>query len=159
MHVLVVLALAACVREEEEGAVSDDTCVEGLRWAGGEEGESTMFPGRDCIACHAREDEGPRFVAAGTVHPDWREPDDCFGVAGVLVELTDAQGATYTAKTNGAGNFRFETEEVALTMPYTARLLYEGRERVMMTPQSSGQCASCHTVSGANDAPGRIVAP
>ena len=29
----------------------------------------------------------------------------------------------------------------------------------MATPQSTGNCASCHTAKGANGAPGRIVAP
>jgi hypothetical protein len=36
---------------------------------------------------------------------------------------------------------------------------YMGRERAMVTMQTSGDCNSCHTQNGANAAPGRIVLP
>jgi hypothetical protein len=154
-----VLIVAGCA-EDDSGAVSaDDTCMSGLAWTGGDEESPRMHPGRDCIGCHAIEDEGPTFFAAGTVYPDWREPDECYGVEGITVELRGADGAVVTTVTNESGNFFFESPEVSLALPYTARLLHEGRERAMGTPQSSGACATCHTAAGAGNAPGRIVAP
>ncbi len=156
--VLALVFAAACVREEDQGnAITDDTCQTGLSWDGGDEESPLMHPGRDCIACHAVEDEGPAFLAAGTVYPDYREPDDCYGLDGITVELTGQDGAVLTAVTNAAGNFHFASQPLAV--PFTARVLYEGRERRMLTPQTASDCASCHSAAGSNGAPGRIVAP
>jgi hypothetical protein len=152
------VALVACQQAKSE-EVGTDVCKTGLMWAGGDSESPEMHPGRSCITCHAQEGEGPSFIAAGTVFPDYREADDCYGVEGITVELTDASGAVYTTVTNAAGNFFLESEEVSMVMPYTARLTFEGRERRMDAEQASGDCSSCHTQSGANQAPGRILAP
>jgi mono/diheme cytochrome c family protein len=124
----------------------------------GEEGY-TMRPGEACVSCHRREDEGPIFNIAGTVYPSAHEPDDCKGWPGVgaKVEITDANGATYSLDMNSSGNFTLRNG--AFVAPYTARVTYQGRTREMVTPQTSGDCNTCHTTAGAEDAPGRIMLP
>jgi hypothetical protein len=44
-------------------------------------------------------------------------------------------------------------------MPFRAKVVADGRERVMLMPQTNGDCNACHTESGKNGAPGRIVLP
>ena len=157
---LLFLMLAALGCEHEGGGdieeVDTDVCASGFMWAGGNEEDPRMHPGRDCIDCHTRSEEGPSFTLAGTVFPDWREADDCLGVAGVTVEITDATKGVYRTTTNAAGNFYLREP---LTAPYSARLLYEGRERRMLEMQTVGACNSCHTPTGDNGAPGRMLAP
>jgi Fe-S cluster biogenesis protein NfuA len=150
------LILAGCTGEEEEtGAVPSELCASGWRWAGGNEESPLMHPGGNCIGCHST-GEGPRFGIAGTVHAAFDEPDDCFGVPGVAVTVTDATGLELQLMTNDAGNF-FSGH--TLTMPIRARLAFDGRERTMTFTPQTGACASCHTATGANSAPGRIVVP
>jgi cytochrome c553 len=115
-----------------------------------------MHPGGDCIGCHAQSGEGPRYSVAGTVMGDLSDADDCYGVEGVTVRVTDANDVTHEVVSNAAGNF-FMTEHVPA--PYTVELDWEGGTSAMLTPQSVGSCASCHTAEGANAAPGRTVAP
>jgi hypothetical protein len=43
--------------------------------------------------------------------------------------------------------------------PFRAKVVYQGRERVMNTAQTNGNCNSCHTQNGTGSAPGRIVIP
>ncbi|HEY6881433.1 MAG TPA: hypothetical protein VI299_25585 [Polyangiales bacterium] len=133
------------------------TCSSNKRWTGGNRESPLMHPGGTCIDCHTN-DEGPRFSIAGTVYLTAHEPDDCNGsnASGVTLEITDANGKVHTLKPNGAGNFYLET---SIPKPYTAELLYEGRARAMATPQQNGDCNSCHTQDGAEDAPGRIMLP
>ena len=119
------------------------------------DGSPTMNPGQDCIACHAS-GEGPNYTIAGTVMGAYTDIDDCNGVADVTVTLTDADGVVTTLTTNAAGNF-YST--ATLAMPYTAELSLGGQTRAMSTPQSDGDCASCHTEVGANDSPGRVISP
>ena len=123
-----------------------------------------MHPGQACIDCHTRGvrgERGPRFTLAGTVFASGHEPNDCNGVngkaEGASVEITDANGRVTRINVNAAGNFYLE--QVPLASPYTARVSYQGRTRSMVTPQTSGDCNSCHTQSGANGAPGRIALP
>jgi len=130
-------------------------CSSGSTWSGGE-GSPEMHPGLACIACHAR-GEGPRFAVAGTVFPTAHEPDDCYGASSsVTVVITDSAGKVLDLTTNGAGNFSYRG---TLSLPYTAKVAVNGQERAMGTAQTTGDCNSCHTVTGANGAPGRIMAP
>jgi hypothetical protein len=115
-----------------------------------------MHPGRDCIGCHSSGGEGPRYTVAGTVNAAFDEPDDCLGVPGVSVSVTDANGQAVELTTNSAGNF---FTRASLVMPVQIRLAFEGRERLMTSLPPVGACASCHTQTGANAAPGRIVVP
>jgi mono/diheme cytochrome c family protein len=118
-----------------------------------------MHPGSDCIDCHTREGEGPRYLLAGTVYETLDAADDCFGLAGVTVEITDDAGMTWSLTTNDAGNFWIEPDEGPVTFPYRAKVIADGMEIVMATPQSEGACATCHTRTGANAAAGRIIGP
>jgi cytochrome c553 len=79
--------------------------------------------------------------------------------APAIVTITDANGAVVDLVTNEAGNFFLRAQDATLTMPIRARLAFDGGERAMATPQGTGACGSCHTQSGANGAPGRILAP
>jgi hypothetical protein len=117
-----------------------------------------MNPGTACIACHAS-GEGPLFVLAGTVYSSANEADNCGGAStGLTVVITDANGAVTNLTPNELGNFYLERATVAL--PFTAKVVNAaGMERAMAAAQMSGDCNSCHTQSGAQGAPGRIMAP
>lgn len=118
-------------------------------------GGGMMLPGRDCIDCHLS-GEGPNFEAAATVMPAYDEPNGCVGVDGVLVRITEASGDVIELQTNGAGNF-YTTKNIQT--PYTAEVELDGVILAMVSPQTETDCAVCHTESGANGAPGRIIAP
>ena len=122
------------------------------------DGSPSMNPGMACIQCHAS-DEGPRFSIAGTVYPTIAEPDLCNGApssSGAHVVITGADGRVLTLGLNGAGNFY---SEMQVTRPYHAKVVTAAGERAMTAEQTSGDCNSCHTPSGANNAPGRIMLP
>jgi hypothetical protein len=133
-------------------------CLTGMKWTDGDEGSPDMHPGRSCIDCHAL-GEGPRFIIAGTVFRQLNEPNDTYGVKGVVVQLTDAKGKVIRLTTNTSGNFMLRARGNPIAFPFTAKVLFQGREAEMATPQSTGNCAACHTAKGENGAPGRIVAP
>jgi hypothetical protein len=123
-----------------------------------------MMPGHACIACHeqtiaATGEDAPSFGFGGTAFPSGHEPDDCIGSGseGARVTVTDATGRTFTATLNHSGNF-FVGAELP-TFPITAVLEFQGRKRAMTTPQTSGDCNSCHTQEGDDGAPGRITLP
>jgi hypothetical protein len=136
-------------------------CTSNQRWTGGNNESPNMHPGGACINCHSS-GEGPRFTFAGTVFPSAHEPDDCNGVNGsspaAQVIVTDANNATFTMTVNSVGNFSY-SGRTAPVMPYTAKVVRGGNERIMTAQQTTGDCNSCHTQDGANDAPGRIMAP
>ena len=135
------------------------TCTSGLTWTRGDHGDEDMNPGRACIDCHSQQADAPKLSIAGTLYPTAHEPDLCDGVdaaSGAQVTITGADGVAFTLSPNAAGNFRSQ-KKVAL--PFRAKVTYMGRERAMATPQSSGDCNSCHTQAGANGAPGRVVLP
>lgn len=122
------------------------------------DGSESMNPGMPCIQCHAS-DDGPRFSVAGTVYPTIAEPDLCNGApssSGAQVVVTGADGRVLTLRLNGAGNF---FSEMQVTTPYHAKVVTAGGERAMTAEQTSGDCNSCHTPTGANGAPGRIMLP
>lgn len=135
-------------------------CTSNTRWTSGDRGSAQMHPGRACITCHTGGliPRGPRFAFAGTLFPSAHEPDDCNGQngSGVTIKLKGANGQTVTLTPNQVGNFYGTT---SLTLPYTAEITYQGRTRSMLTPQTSGDCNSCHTEQGSNSAPGRIMLP
>jgi hypothetical protein len=134
-------------------------CTSGSYWQGGDEGSRSMHPGGTCISCHATSREGPAYTAAGTIYPTAHEPDDCNGIAGSSIVIMDAKGNTVaTMKANSVGNFYTGT---ALPSPYTAKVVSADgtKTRTMKTPQTNGDCNSCHTEKGASSAPGRVMAP
>ena len=133
-------------------------CSSNQRWTGGDRGSPLMHPGRACFTCHPSVN-GLSFAVAGTIYPTAHEPDDCNGVnaaSGAVIRLTDGNGVTHELKANDAGNFYFAGE---LPLPYRASVVARGLERAMVAPQTTGDCNSCHTEAGKDNAPGRIVAP
>jgi hypothetical protein len=134
------------------------TCTSGTMWTQANRGSADMNPGRACIACHSTMN-GPTLTIAGTVYPTAHEPDLCNGANGTngaRVTITGANGQTLTLTPGASGNFNSRTR---VTLPYTAKVTYMGRERAMTAMQTSGDCNGCHTQNGANSAPGRILLP
>jgi len=119
-----------------------------------------MRPGEACITCHATNPEAPTFVVAGTVYPTAHEPADCNGSnsnGAAVVIITDAMGAAHQIPVDASGNFMLEG--TAIPLPYTARVQVGTATRSMATAQTNGDCNSCHTATGTNGAPGRIMLP
>jgi len=117
---------------------------------------ATMAPGRTCLNCHQK-NGGPAYKVAGTVYPTAKEVDDCYGVNGGMdVIVTDANGVETTAPVNSAGNFFIRT---AIAAPYRVKIKAGAKERVMKGAATAGDCNACHTATGANGAPGRVMAP
>lgn len=152
----VALVAAGCNGGQHTDTAGNGTCSSGTYWNGGNDGDELMYPGSDCVTCHAGSNEAPQYTLAGTVMGDYADQNDCNGVAGVTVHVTDADGVVHDLTTNAAGNF---FTNAVYTTPFTIELEYQGRTRPMVTPQSVGNCASCHTAVGIGGAPGRVLAP
>jgi hypothetical protein len=122
---------------------------------------SRMEPGNACIACHSQysgTEAPPLYFAAGTVYDTGHEPSRCYGVnvSGAQVVFTDANGNTTPVNVNTAGNFTLLT---SLAGPFHVKVVYNGMERAMSAAPPSGDCNTCHTATGDQSAPGRIVLP
>lgn len=153
-------ALPRGYSETPPAGADADACVTGQWWAQRDRESELMHPGGDCTSCHSSRREGPQFTIAGTVMADYAEAEDCRGVDGPVVEIYGADGTLLQElTTNSVGNFFSQVAIPADQLPYTARVIYDGRVRRMLSPQTSGQCNSCHTSTGLNSAPGRIVLP
>lgn len=153
--------------DEEEYIIPDSRCYSGWRWIGGDEESDLMTPGQDCMSCHPtveidddEDDDDPKGLSiAGTVYAVANEPDDCLGAIGARVRITDAMGQLFELTSNRAGNFFREAKRGIVNLPFSAELVYQGRSRKMKTQQCNTSCNACHTVKGANGAPGRILLP
>ncbi|MDP2339642.1 MAG: carboxypeptidase-like regulatory domain-containing protein [Deltaproteobacteria bacterium] len=170
--VFVVFAVAACgsgtpaeidVGPPPDGfatsppAGASGVCATQQWWTRGDSESSAMRPGYDCIDCHRSRDEGPVRDVMGTVFFGVDDEDDCRGIPAAQIDILDVDGnLVFSTTTNAAGNF---LESGAMPDPYTARVVYEGRTREMLTPQTEGSCNRCHTAEGAEGAPGRILLP
>jgi hypothetical protein len=131
-------------------------CTSKKLWNNGNEGSSQMRPGGACITCHSKQG-GPNYVVAGTVYPTAHEPNDCNGVTGNLtVVVTDKNGVTKTIPVNGVGNFSLNGQ---LAAPFKVKITNGAKERAMIGSLTAGDCNSCHTATGVNGAPGRVMAP
>jgi len=137
-------------------------CTSMSYWHGGDEGSEDMSPGQACVSCHEKPnyegETGPRLLFGGTVYPTLHEPDDCNGVGGAVVVVTDANGRTVQATARASGNF-FVEEGVPLVLPIRAEVRHGDKVLAMQDPVDSVDCNSCHTALGAEDAPGRIILP
>ncbi len=137
--------------------VATSVCPSGVKWIGGKSESPEMNPGQACISCHATE-KGPALLIAGTVYSTLSQANDCNGLAGVKVQITDANRQVTTLTSNAAGNFFLESKSGSIALPYTAKIITpSGGERPMVSPQMSGDCNSCHTEKGSGGAPGRIA--
>lgn len=143
------------------GAVKPSSvCTSQKTWQTNKKGPD-MQPGRACITCHEGAEDKPVVWVGGTVYPTLHEPDQCYGVpGGASVVVTDATGRSVTLAVGPTGNFSLSAEtSAALAMPIRAKVVSNGVERAMASPQNSGDCNKCHTETGANGAPGRILLP
>jgi len=146
------------------GTVQAATCFE----------SQTMNPGMPCLSCHSDpskfsppcspdSDTGPGYKIAGTVFALGHVPDGCVPSTAQMTDLTsakvvitDANGVVHTLSVNSVGNFHAGTN---VAFPYSAKVTFNNKTRAMSAKQTSGDCNSCHTEAGANDAPGRIALP
>ncbi len=134
-------------------------CTSGLTWTSNQKG-SQMQPGKACITCHEANEDEPIVWVGGTVYPTLHEPNGCYGATEGQVVVTDATGRVITMPVGPTGNFSLSAKSAAaLVMPIRAKVVRNGSERVMGSPQSTGNCNECHTEQGANGAPGRILLP
>ncbi len=135
-----------------------------MTMAGGGNNE-LMKPGLACQSCHVLGGaaSGKTFDVSGTVYPTAHEPDNCNGVAvsNATVVITDANGTDTSLPVNAVGNFyNYDLFGfAAFKQPIKARVVYNGQTRNMVSSATSGDCNSCHTESGAQSAPGRIMLP
>jgi hypothetical protein len=148
----------------------DPICTSNSWWVG-DEGDPHMFPGRDCVACHAAErlehpddEDIPDLVVGGTVYPTGHEPDDCYGTSAAELRVVVASMATgdeVSLVPNGTGNFLLHAADAPASFepPFLVKLVEGARERVMAVPAPAGSCNACHTQQGKDGAPGRIVRP
>lgn len=137
-------------------------CTSNSLWTMGDEGSEDMHPGQACVSCHQEPNDegetGPNLLFAGTLYPTLHEPDDCNGVGNAIVVVTDANGRTVQATVRGKGNF-FMEDGIPLALPIRAEVRRGDKVLAMKDPVDSVDCNSCHTVMGAENAPGRILAP
>jgi hypothetical protein len=136
-------------------------CSSNAFWTNGDRGSASMHPGNACITCHATNSKAPKLTIAGTVYPTTHEPNDCNGAKGtgssITVVVTDATGKQLSPiVVNGVGNFYSTT---AIAAPFHVKVVSNGKENAMMESPPNGDCDSCHTERGVNNAPGRIVVP
>jgi hypothetical protein len=140
-------------------------CSSGTQWTNGDKGSANMQPGSACRTCHVvgGKASSKSWDIAGTVYATAHEPDNCNGTSasGVTVIITDATGKETSLSVNSVGNFYHNDlfGFAALPKPYHARVVSGGKVRKMVAAQTEGDCNSCHTESGTNSAPGRIMLP
>jgi hypothetical protein len=120
-----------------------------------------MEPGNACIACHSQYsglEAPPMYFAAGTVYDTGHEPSRCYGVnvAGAQVVFTDANNTDHAVSVDSSGNFALST---SVPRPFHVKVVYNGMVRAMSAAPPSGDCNTCHTATGDQSAPGRIVLP
>jgi hypothetical protein len=152
---LVIVGSLACSRPDL--GVPPQVCSTQAVNAGTSE---LMEPGGTCVNCHASY-EGPSFSLAGTVMSALHDDTNCAGVADVTVAITGADGMRVELVSNANGNFKLDHWPGTNLFPYTAEVSRGGAVSKMLTSRQEGQgdCNACHTATGANAAPGRIVAP
>jgi hypothetical protein len=145
------------------GPSAPTACTSGQFWTLGDTKSASMHPGVSCRSCHVvlGKASSKDFDISGTVYPTAHEPDDCNGIGGVTVVITDAKNTQHVLQVNAAGNFYHDDSFGLLRIPtpYTAKVVSGNTTREMIASQTNGDCNSCHTEGGAQSAPGRIMAP
>ncbi len=119
-----------------------------------------MRPGEDCISCHGGSTgtttggrgghhASPAWSVAGTV---FQASDLASGYEGAEVQITDANGWTFSMRTNEAGNF-YSAESP--TFPLHVCINANGAVTCQQSAITSGQggCNSCHSARGSVGAP------
>ncbi len=150
------------------------TCESMMTWTSGNVGAEAMNPGLACRACHLGQnfqgqnpnlESNPQWAMffMGTVYSDFNQANLCRakGIpAGTVVEILDMAGAVkLSLPVDPSGNFRSTTVAATVPLPYRARVKANGQTRVMGAAQMDGDCNTCHTEQGRENAPGRVVLP
>ena len=120
-----------------------------------------MMPGSDCNSCHrpGGSHDAPSFTISGTVYSSLTERDDCLGVSGASIRITDATGRRIELLSNRAGNFFLKTKSARIALPFQAEVTVAGKTRAMPVAQCEPSCNSCHSATGQSGAKGRIIVP
>lgn len=140
-----------------DGGDAGSFCTSGILWANGNQQSPLMNPGMACNACHQIAG-GPNLRIAGTVYTALNEKDLCYGKPQLKVRVTAADGKVFNMDVNNAGNFFLGGSRPK--PPFKAMVIdANGKTRAMQGSVTSGDCNSCHTQTGKNGAPGRIIAP
>jgi hypothetical protein len=109
-----------------------------------------MRPGEDCMACHGgqgtlppgeRQRHAKKWTVAGTV---FDPADPAQGFEGAYVHVTDANGWSFSLRTNEAGNF-YTREDVAF--PLQVCISRGSASRCQASALATGSCNSCHGLS------------
>jgi hypothetical protein len=94
-----------------------------------------MEPGSDCMECHGgggeEEEDAPPWTVAGTIA----------GVRGAHITITDANGWSFTLRSNDAGNF-YTAEPVAFPL---VAISVDGEPMRDDLPSPHGSCNACHS--------------
>jgi hypothetical protein len=131
-----LVALTGCEDPVRDRAVS----ALGPEAAGVPEGPLHR-PGQPCVLCHDGE-EARALALGGTI--TWAEGSEVAAV-GATVDLVDALGARFSARTNCAGNFFVLPEDYQPQYPVWVSLRRGASEIAMESPiHGDGSCATCH---------------
>jgi hypothetical protein len=132
-----------------EQTSSSSECATGVHWAAGDMGHPEMHPGGDCVGCHV-EHGAPPLALGGTVyHVAEYQEEDCYGVEGVTVQITDAKQQVFTLESNRAGNFYLEGDPSIVSKPFSVVIhgwAFDGTPTTlpMVTKPETGDCGQCH---------------
>jgi len=142
------------------GGAAPPPCISNSYWTQGNRASPNMNPGLACRNCHATQAPSRMYPLMGTVFPAPNQVDTCNAAppSGVVVVEIIQNGIVVASLTplSPSGNFYSFN---SISGSYTARVRANGKTNAMTTPQTEGDCNACHTVSGANGAPGRIYWP
>ncbi len=150
------LALAsaslACdpVHEDAQAALGDE--------APGVQTGPNHRPGQPCTTCHdGKLGSPPEFSVAGTIYRNATDPEPA---RGATVMLTAADGATYQATTNGAGNFYVTPQQFTPSYPMKASVAFGGVTVKMFSEIGrAGACGDCHSAPARSTSAGHIFVP
>lgn len=105
-------------------------------------------PGQPCGACHAD------FSVSGTIYVT---AEGTTPAAGARVTLLSANGATYGATANEAGNFYVKSTEFVPEYPIGAYVSWQtSTVRMSARVGRQGSCAGCHADPAGPSSPGRV---
>jgi hypothetical protein len=113
-------------------------------------------PGQPCLLCHdGALGDPPAFTVAGTV---FETASGAGGANGATVSLVDANGSTFSAVTNTAGNFYIVPQEWSPTFPMTVTVTTSASVTLTMHTDvgRDGSCAACHVNPAGPSSPGQV---
>jgi hypothetical protein len=146
------MAIASCdpVHDSAVAALGDET--PGVRQG------PLHRAGQPCGTCHDGTVGNPRsFSVAGTIYVD---EHDTTPAVDATVTLTSANGASYAATTNAAGNFYVEPAQFTPQYPMAVLVSY-GAAFVRMSTLvgREGSCATCHHEPAGPTSAGHVFVP